>query len=67
MNHEQSVQLHGRAAAHELATTKDDDIVRYQGYGGSLEGRHGRLVDDESEVICRVAHDRGEDGVEDGP
>lgn len=67
MYHEQTVQLHGRTAAHELTATKDDDIVGYQGDGGSLEGRHGRLIDDEPEIICRVAHDGGVDGVEDRP
>jgi hypothetical protein len=64
---EEPIQLQRLSAAHDLPPAKDDDIVRDEQDRRRLEGRHGRDALLEAEVLRLVAHDRGEDPVEDGP
>lgn len=64
---EQPIQLQSRSIAHQLAPTKDYDVVGYQDDGCLWECRHWRLALVEAEVLRLVAFDRFEGFLEDRP
>lgn len=67
VNHEQRVQFERGTILHELTAAEDDDVVRDQGNGGSLERRHRRDAFNETELAGGIAHDGLEGLIEDGP
>jgi len=64
---EQEAKFEGRALAHNLPPTKDDNVVCEENGGACLERRHRRLAGHESEVLRLVAHGRFIALLEDGP
>ena len=67
VNLEQPIQLHRRSIAHQLASTKDYDVVGYQDDGSLWECRHWRLALDEAKVLRLVAFGGFERFLEEGP
>lgn len=67
MNLEKSIELERLTTTHDLAATKDDDVVGDQHGGSGAERRHGSLARDELEILRLVALDGLEDLFEDGP
>lgn len=67
VNLEQTVELHGLAAAHELTSAKDDDVVGNQRQGRLPERGHRRATGGEAEVLRLVALDRLKSLLEDRP
>lgn len=67
VDEEEALELVGLAVAHPLAATEDDGIVDDDEDGGLLEGGHGGLALNESELAGRVAGDSCPGLVEDGP
>jgi hypothetical protein len=64
---EQEVQLEGLAAAHELSSTEDYNVVCQKRDDADLESGQGGLAGDEAEVLRLVANNGLEDSLEDGP
>lgn len=67
VDEEKRLELEGLTVMHQLATTKDDDVVDDDKDGGRLEGRHGRLERHELEVVGGIANNELKGLVEDGP
>ncbi len=67
VNLEQPIQLQRRSIAHQLASTKNYDVVGYQDDGCLWECRHWRDAFDEAKVLRLVAFGGFEGLLEDGP
>lgn len=67
MDEEQSFELEGLTAAHQLAATKDDHVVNDDEDGGRLESRHGSLKRNKLELLSRISNNSLPGLAEDGP
>lgn len=67
MDHEGAVELERRAAAHQLPSSENYNIVGDDQRGSLLHGRHGRRARLEIEVLGVIAHDGREGSVEKRP
>lgn len=67
VDEEERLELEWLSVAHDFPAAEDEDVVGDDEDGRLLEGRHGRLAGDESEVVCGLARDRREGLVEDWP
>ena len=64
MDHEGTVQLEGRAVAHQLPPSQNYNIVGGDQGGRLLHGRHGSGARLEVEILRVIALDGREDAVE---
>lgn len=67
VDEEERLELEGLTVAHELAASKNDDVVDDDEDGRGLECRHGRLEGDELELAGGISHHSRPCLVEDGP
>lgn len=67
VDEEQRLELEGLSRAHQLAPTKDDDIVDDDEDGGGFESRHGSLEGHKLELLSRVSYNGLPSFAENGP